>query len=77
MSRGISTRNARIIRTAIESRCIPYRTGGGPEQGYWAVLDFAGLRERLYAWECVKDMDLAQRAQLRTAPWTLTTERVE
>jgi hypothetical protein len=69
MSRIRTTKQAYEIRLGINSRCIPYLTGGNPEHGYGTGLDYRRANELSAAirWN---PSELMLRASERTKPWT-------
>jgi hypothetical protein len=71
VSRIRTTKQAHEIRVGINSRCIPYLTGGNPEHGYGTGLDYRRANELSAAirWD---PTELMLRASERTKPWTLT-----
>ena len=68
----ISTRNARIIRAGVNSKCIPYVMDGDESRGYCSVVDFVRLREFTVEWERFIRHPLAREAAGRTHRFTVS-----
>jgi len=77
MASRLSTRNARLIRAGILSRCYPYVTGGEPNDGYYTILDWVRLDLYYREWRMWRHTRLAQRAAERTKRFSLTFQAPE
>lgn len=65
----ISERAARLIRIGIMSKCMPYKTGGNPVDGYWTTLDMYRLWKYGQDYRDHVDSRLVERARYRTEQW--------